>query len=76
MATTVAISDTQEPKVYREERIQQLTNIFAGHLPSLTRIALRLVGNPADAEDAVQDAFLSAYTHVDQFTGQAKMSLG
>ena len=74
MATTVAISDTQEPKVFREERIQQLTNIFAGHLPSLTRIALRLVGNPADAEDAVQDAFLSAYTHVDQFTGQAKMS--
>jgi RNA polymerase sigma-70 factor (ECF subfamily) len=74
METTVAVSDTQEPKVYREQGIQQLTNIFAGHLPSLTRIALRLVGNPADAEDAIQDAFLSAYTHLDQFRGRAQMS--
>jgi len=28
----------------------------------------------ADAEDAVQDAFLSAYTHLDQFKRQARMS--
>jgi RNA polymerase sigma-70 factor, ECF subfamily len=38
------------------------------------RIALRFLGNIADAEDAVQDAFLSAFTHLDQFGGQAKMS--
>lgn len=74
MGTTVAISDIQGPKVYRERGIQQLTNIFAGHRLSLTRIALRLVGNAADAEDAIQDAFLSAYRHVDQFRGQAQMS--
>jgi RNA polymerase sigma-70 factor (ECF subfamily) len=28
----------------------------------------------ADAEDAVQDALLSAYKHLDQFRGQAQMS--
>jgi RNA polymerase sigma-70 factor, ECF subfamily len=68
------LSDTQQPTEYREQEIQQLTNIFADRLPSLTRIAARVVGNPADAEDAVQDAFLSAYTHLGQFKGQAKMS--
>ena len=76
MGTTVGIfSDTQEPTVYgRQEEIRQLTNVIASHRPSLTRIALRVVGNAADAEDAVQDAFLSAYTHLDQFKGQAQMS--
>ena len=76
METTVrVINDKQEPTVYaRQEEIRQLTNVIAGHQPALTRIALRLVGNAADAEDAVQDAFLSAYTHLDQFKGQAQMS--
>jgi RNA polymerase sigma-70 factor (ECF subfamily) len=32
------------------------------------------LGNVADAEDAVQDALLAAYTHLDQFKGQSKMS--
>ena len=33
-----------------------------------------MLGNAADAEDAVQDALLAAYTHLDQFKGQAEMS--
>jgi RNA polymerase sigma-70 factor (ECF subfamily) len=76
MGTTVGVfCETQEPTVYgRQEEIRQLTNVIASHRPSLTRVALRLVGNPADAEDAVQDAFLSAYTHLDQFKRQAQMS--
>jgi RNA polymerase sigma factor (sigma-70 family) len=32
------------------------------------------VGNPDDAEDAVQDALLSAYRHLDQFKATAKMT--
>jgi RNA polymerase sigma-70 factor (ECF subfamily) len=35
---------------------------------------MRKLENGADAEDAVQDAFLSAYTHLDQFKRQARMS--
>jgi RNA polymerase sigma-70 factor (ECF subfamily) len=41
-------------------------------LPYATGIylgALRLTRNPADAEDARQDAFLKAMTHLEQFTG-------
>jgi RNA polymerase sigma-70 factor, ECF subfamily len=48
--------------------------ILSSGLPSLYRGAYRLLGNAADAEDAVQDALLAAYTHLDQFRGKSKMS--
>jgi RNA polymerase sigma-70 factor (ECF subfamily) len=38
------------------------------------RSAFRYLGNAADAEGAVQDALLSAYKHVGQFRGQARVS--
>jgi RNA polymerase sigma factor (sigma-70 family) len=57
-----------------QDKVQQLTDIMVGHLARFRRIALRLLGHVTDAEDAVQDAFLSAFTHVDQFRGQAKMT--
>jgi RNA polymerase sigma factor (sigma-70 family) len=53
---------------------QQLEQILAGGLFPLYRRAYRILGNTADAEDAVQDALLAAYTHLDQFRGQAKIS--
>jgi RNA polymerase sigma-70 factor (ECF subfamily) len=48
--------------------------VIVRSLPYLHRTAFRRIGNVADAEDAVQDALLSAYSHVDQFRGQARMS--
>ena len=53
---------------------QQWEQILAGGLSPLYRRAYRILGNTADAEDAVQDALLAAYTHLDQFRGQAKIS--
>jgi len=53
---------------------QTFADILSGGLPSLYRGAYRLLGNTADAEDAVQDALLAAYTHLDQFRGQSKIS--
>jgi RNA polymerase sigma factor (sigma-70 family) len=49
-------------------------DVFSRYLPLLHRTAYRYLGNAADAEDAVQDALLSAYKHVDQFRGQAQVS--
>lgn len=49
-------------------------HILSSGMPSLYRGAYRILGNAADAEDAVQDALLAAYTHLDQFRGQSKMS--
>jgi len=58
----------------RDHKRQELTNVIAHHSPRLHRIALARLGNVADAEDAVQDAFLSALRHIDQFRGDAQMS--
>jgi RNA polymerase sigma-70 factor, ECF subfamily len=53
---------------------QQLEQILANGLPRLYRLAYRILGNAADAEDAVQDALLAAFTHLHQFRGQAQIS--
>ena len=59
---------------HHQSGVEELTNIFVDRWQSLYRIAMRQLENGADAEDAVQDAFLSAYTHLDQFKRQARMS--
>jgi RNA polymerase sigma-70 factor (ECF subfamily) len=55
-------------------KIRALEQVLSSGLPSLYRRAYRLLGNAADAEDAVQDALLAAYTHLDQFKGQSQLS--
>ena len=57
-----------------EEATQALEQVVSGGLPVLYRQAYRLLGNQADAEDAVQDALLAAYTHLGQFKGRSQMS--
>jgi RNA polymerase sigma-70 factor, ECF subfamily len=66
----------QEPIPIRShcQKVQELTNVIVRHSPRFQRIAFRHLGNLADAEDAVQDAVLSALAHLDQFKGRAKMS--
>jgi RNA polymerase sigma-70 factor (ECF subfamily) len=58
----------------REQHTAQLQDAVARYVPTLKRRAYRYVGNPDDAEDAVQDALLSAYKHLDQFKGTAKLT--
>jgi RNA polymerase sigma-70 factor (ECF subfamily) len=53
---------------------QQLEQILARGLPPLYSRAYRILRNAADAEDAVQDALLAAYTHLNQFRGQSQIS--
>ena len=76
MQNTNAEVGTDEPNEIpgEEGAAQQLEQILAGGLPPLYRRAYRILGNAADAEDAVQDALLAAYTHLHQFRGQAQIS--
>jgi len=58
----------------REEESREMQDVLSRWLPSFQRKAFRYLTNSADAEDAVQDALLSAYKNLDQFRGQAQMS--
>jgi RNA polymerase sigma-70 factor, ECF subfamily len=76
MHNTNADVATEEREVIPNEEgaAQQLEQILARGLRPLYRRAYRILGNAADAEDAVQDALLAAHTHLHQFRGQAQIS--
>src|SRR5260370_41239582 len=58
----------------RGNGVRELQEVLSRYRPRFYRSACRQLGNEADAEDAVQEAMLAAYVHLDQFKGQAQMS--
>ena len=61
------VADDQSPA-------RDLQRVLSLSSPSFYRCALRLLGNRADAEDAVQEALLAAHKHLHQFRGQAQLA--
>jgi RNA polymerase sigma-70 factor, ECF subfamily len=57
-----------------QNAILEMKEILSLRLPIFYRCALRVLGNTADAEDAVQEALLAAYRHIGQFRRQAQMT--
>jgi RNA polymerase sigma-70 factor (ECF subfamily) len=69
------IDEGPSPAVQTWERnTEELRDVVSRYLPVFYRRAYRYLQNSHDAEDAVQDALLSAYKHLDQFKGSAKMT--
>ncbi len=60
----------QIPYVHSDE----LEQLVSRELPRFYRQAYRQLDNAQDAEDAVQDAILSAYKNLSQFKGNAQLS--
>jgi RNA polymerase sigma-70 factor (ECF subfamily) len=56
------------------ERLREFDDVLPRVLPRFRRIAMRWLRNPEDAEDAVQDAMLSAFRHIARFDGRSQMS--
>src|ERR1700733_16089980 len=74
-ATEAYVEGEQSLEVrIRGKGTRETQDVFSRCRPSFYRTAYRQLNNAADAEDAVQDALLSAYKHLDQFKGQAQMS--
>lgn len=42
--------------------------------PSIYRLAIRMLGNEQDAEDILQETFIKAFKHIQDFDGRAKIS--
>jgi len=57
-----------------QRAVLEMKEVLSHRLPYFYRCALRVLGNAADAEDAVQEALLAAYRHIDQFRGQSQMT--
>src|ERR1700676_917503 len=56
------------------EHLNDFESAISRYSPVLFRVALRRLRNVEDAEDAVQDALLSAYKHIGQFEGRSQLS--
>ncbi len=54
-----------------EQRFVQVVEAYA---PRLYRHLLRMLDDPQDAEDALQETFLKAYRHLARFEGRAELS--
>ncbi|HEV2425167.1 MAG TPA: sigma-70 family RNA polymerase sigma factor [Terriglobia bacterium] len=53
---------------------EALDTLFARYARPLYQTALRLLGNPEDAEDALQEGMLSAVRNLKRFEGRSKFS--
>ena len=73
IATFIEQPREVRPSIFRE-RAQELDHVVSRYLPMFYKRAFHFLGNATDAEDAVQDALLSAYRHLGQFRGQAQLS--
>jgi RNA polymerase sigma-70 factor, ECF subfamily len=67
-------NDQRLEVVDHQSTARKLQDVLSLRLPSFYRCAFRLLGNAADAEDAVQEALLAAYKHINQFRGQSQIS--
>ena len=70
---------SKEPDRLLVERIQRgdkaaCAECIEQHSPGVYRMALRLTGNVADAEDVVQETFLSAFKAIDKFEGRSSLA--
>jgi RNA polymerase sigma-70 factor (ECF subfamily) len=75
MQALVSQIGEQSPDIpIREQNTGELEDVVSRYLPMLYSRAYRYVRDPHDAEDAVQDALLSAYKHLNQFKATAKMT--
>ena len=48
--------------------------LFARHQVRVYRFVLRLIGNPAVAEDLISEVFLDVWRHADRFEGRSAVS--
>ena len=84
LAAAAALSNSHTPLILARaqerirqagpERRQEFESILLRVIPRFRSLATRLLGNREDAEDAVQEAMLSAFKHIADFDGRAKMS--
>jgi RNA polymerase sigma-70 factor (ECF subfamily) len=57
----------------RQGDLAAFEEIYRAHAGRLYSVACRMLGNPADAEDLLQDIFLAAHRKLDSFRGESAL---
>ncbi len=70
---------SEDPDRTLVERIQRgdkaaCAECIERHSPGVYRVALRLTGNEVEAEDVVQETFISAFKAIDRFEGRSGLA--
>jgi len=73
-ATDPPRSDTELLRAHVDGDAAAFGELVARHTDRLWAVALRTLGDPEEAADALQDALLSAFRHASGFRGQAAVT--
>jgi RNA polymerase sigma factor (sigma-70 family) len=65
-----------EKESENEQKSADFNLLVEEHSSFVYNVAYRMMGNPEDAEDVAQDAFLSAYRAFDRFRGESRVTPG
>lgn len=68
------MSQPQQRDSRRPAAVSGFEDVVETHSGMVYNVALRMMGDPQDAEDVAQDAFLSAYRAYGRFQGRSKVS--
>jgi len=74
METAVSVSDEEIVERVRSGDTASYESIMRRYNQRLFRVARAILKSDTDAEDAVQNAYVQAYMHLDQFEGDAAFS--
>ena len=58
----------------QDGKLEAFEELVRRHSQLIYRTLTAILGNPADAQDAMQDALLSAFKHIGEFQGRSKFS--
>jgi RNA polymerase sigma-70 factor (ECF subfamily) len=67
------LADERELAALQAGDDRAFERLVRAHVGRLHAVALRLLQNPADADEVVQEAFLSAYRNLAGFRGEARL---
>ena len=69
----------QQKKIYSLEALRdgdkaEFALLVEGYSPMIYRLGLKMLNNPQDAEDILQETFIKAYKHISKFDGRSSVS--
>ena len=69
-----AVDDLVLVRAAQRDDVDAFEELVLRHQAAMYRLALRMLGREADAQDAVQDAFVKAWRSLPRFRGQSRFS--